>query len=110
MAGMPWRLEIADDGSAEVQYHAWPVDEKSKVGEGFSNFEALLDRLSQLVSEDGHYDRNPTLFLHRRGQGMTQGQPLNGTELVASLFKRAIEQSVPPNPALERLIRERWPY
>lgn len=110
MAGFPWRLDIADDGSARVQYVEGQVREEIRVGPTCFDFPELKDRMSKLVTADGSFERNPIVFFRRQGQTSVQGRNLPNAPLVTALFRQALERSSPSNEKLERLFKEEWPY
>jgi hypothetical protein len=110
MAGLPWRLDIRQDGAARLRYADWPVEEEAEVKVGTFDFDSLLKQLSEQLTSGGHPDRNPVLFLHRRGQSGAEGKHLQNSDMVSGVFRRALGHLSHPGDELQRLFRERWPY
>jgi hypothetical protein len=111
MVGLPWRLNIWEDGSAKVRYEGWGIDETAQAAPGtVKNFEKLVDRLIELSSPNWRGDRSLVVFLHRQGQTSCQQRFFRDAQVVTRLFQMAITLSNPTNDCLNRLFRDRWPY
>ncbi|QDU44656.1 hypothetical protein Mal52_31420 [Symmachiella dynata] len=110
MAGLPWRLDIRQDGSAYLRYFDWPVEEEAEVGGGTFDFGSLLKLLTEEISPEGHSANSPVLFLQRRGQSYTEGNHFLNEKTVSELFEQALRNLAPSNDELPRFYRERWPY
>jgi hypothetical protein len=102
-----WTLDIKADGSARLRYRHGETEAEAEAPSGAFPFAELLETLTARASEEGHFERNPMLFLFRPSQsGGVQGQHLHDHPLVASLFRRMLEAMSPPNPELLRLFQD----
>ncbi|TWU13126.1 hypothetical protein CA54_19520 [Symmachiella macrocystis] len=110
LAGLPWRLDIGQDGSAKLRYYEWPVEEEAEVKVGTFDFRSLLSQFSEQISPEGTSANNPLMFLERRGQSYTEGNHLLKKEIVSDVFEQALRNLAHSNDKLSRLYRERWPY
>lgn len=110
MAELPWRLNIAQNGSAKLRYSSWPVEEEAEVQAGTFDFDSLLKQLLEQCSSEEYSESNPIIFLHRRGQSCAEGKQLPNKELVSRIFIKSLENLVQPHAELSRLYKEQWPY
>src|SRR5262249_49460788 len=94
MSGAPWRLDIRPDGSARLPYPTGQGEHSAMARSGTFDFPALVARLSTLASDEGHYERNAVVFLHREGQrGGVMGKNLHDEGFVKSVFQQALGNS-----------------
>lgn len=108
MAGTAWRLDVRKDGSAELSFHDWPLNEKAESPPGTFRFEELRQQLTDLAVAERPANCELYLFLHRQGQNSTEGRPLTCRELVRRLFRQALEHARKPNRRLQSLFRDRY--
>lgn len=111
LAGMPWTLDIDDDGSAKLRFLESPVDEECKTPAGTFEFPQLMETLDEMASDEGHYKTNPMVFFHRKGQrGGVQGRHLHDHQFVTGLFKQALDNGSGRHKRLTKLFRDGWPF
>ncbi len=110
MLGLPWRLEIRSDGSARIRYQRGQTERIAGSVSGTFDFPVLLEVLSKMASDEGHGERNPVVFFHRRGEpGMVRGKHVHDEGFVRGLFEYALGNTFWKNRALKRLwASEQW--
>jgi hypothetical protein len=110
IVGMPWSLDINDDGSSNLRFLRGTTDESCEAPADTFDFPQLLEALQEMSSDIGHYEKNAMVFLHRKGfRGGVSGEHIHDHQFVTSLFEKALGASRTQCKALKKLFRQEWP-
>jgi hypothetical protein len=101
-----WRFRLDQDGSAEVSHSELGM-QRAVAPAGTFDFADLQGRLPAMVASEGHYNRNPVLFVFRDGQPGARGQHFPHQALVTDFVKRVLHCGPKRNEKLCLLFEER---
>ncbi|HWE39290.1 MAG TPA: hypothetical protein VG406_22260 [Isosphaeraceae bacterium] len=105
-----WDLEVEADGSARLVQRDAVAREQAVAPAGTFDFAGLREALDARATRDAHFEEDPMVTFHRRGQpGGVEARYLHDPSFVDDLLRRTLVAASPPNPALLRLLTKERP-
>ena len=108
--GRPWTLDIETDGSASLRYLKGQISEVVNAPPNTFDFPMLLEALSAVASDEGHFEQNAMVFFRRKSQSSgVRAKSLRNGDTVTSLFQLALERAIESNGVITQRFKDEWP-